>query len=491
MPGMMPGWPGMFPMAAMGGKGFPFPPMMNGDMAGFPSNLWEAHKQWASFAAASQVSQAANNPWANLAGKGDYHRNRDSRRSRSRGRSKGRGKGRSRSRSRSEGKEFTRVPLPRNIMGRVIGKGGATINDIRQQTGARIDAEDINDDTCEFKISGNPEAVEKAKRMIRDIVDKTPTGSMQDAKDQIDINDPNTEVLEFPASVTGRLIGSKGVKIHELRNTSGAKVQIEKGDVKCKVLMSGTTDQLERARAMVTKLAEEAEELNKPSEDGGDSINDSIEFPASATGAIIGTRGSKIREIREESGAKLSVEKGDTHCKVLLSGTPEAIERAKKLCRRIVEEGPDRDRQDTRSRRGGTEDFMDVPKSLVGRVIGKGGETIQRLQRESGAKVDVNTQSGDPCRVHIQGDSEAVCHARFLISEILEKGGFRSDPGPSLPPPPPAGGYWPESGFAYGGPPPGYPENFGMGAWGPPQSATDYKPPPDLSVRNEIDMDEL
>jgi hypothetical protein len=103
-------------MAAMGGKGFPFPPMMNGDMAGFPSNLWEAHKQWASFAAASQVSQAANNPWANLAGKGDYHRNRDSRRSRSRGRSKGRGKGRSRSRSRSEGKEFTRVPLPRNIM---------------------------------------------------------------------------------------------------------------------------------------------------------------------------------------------------------------------------------------------------------------------------------------------------------------------------------------------------------------------------------------
>ena len=31
---------------------------------------------------------------------------------------------------------------------------------------------------------------------------------MQDAKDQIDINDPNTEVLEFPASVMGL------VKVH-------------------------------------------------------------------------------------------------------------------------------------------------------------------------------------------------------------------------------------------------------------------------------------
>merc|ERR1711865_375436 len=129
-----------------------------------------------------------------------------------------------------------------------------------------------------------------------------------------------------------------------------------------------------KARAMVTRLAEEADDsFNKPSEDNGDSINDTMDFPVNATGSIIGSRGVKIAEVRHNSGAKVQVEKGENSCKVLLSGTPDQIERAKKMVRILVNEGQDR----ASGRRGGAEESMDVEKSLVGRVIGKGGETIQ------------------------------------------------------------------------------------------------------------------
>merc|ERR1712032_894889 len=128
---------------------------------------------------------------------------------------------------------------------------------------------------------------------------------------------------------------------------------------------------------------------------------------------------------------------------------------------------------------------MTVPQSLIGRVIGKGGETIQRIQRESGAKLDVDTKQ-DPCTVRIIGDSEPVCHARFLISEILEKGGLRIDSNASLPPPP-GSGYWPESGFAFGGPPPGFAEAWGGGGAA---GGHGWSPPAQMSVSNEVDMDE-
>lgn len=63
---------------------------------------------------------------------------------------------------------------------------------------------------------------------------------------------------------------------------------------------------------------------------------------------------------------------------------------------------------------------MHVPSSMVGRIIGKGGEMIQRLQRDSGARIDVNT-SGDPCPVRISGPRDAIARARQMVAEVLDR----------------------------------------------------------------------
>ena len=42
---------------------------------------------------------------------------------------------------------------------------------------------------------------------------------------------------------------------------------------------------------------------------------------------------------------------------------------------------------------GSTTQFVDCPKPIVGRIIGKGGETINQLQQRSGTKMQVDQTS--------------------------------------------------------------------------------------------------
>jgi len=73
-------------------------------------------------------------------------------------------------------------------------------------------------------------------------------------------------------------------------------------------------------------------------------------------------------------------------------------------------------------------DTCHATQGLVGRVIGKGGETINELQRRSGARIQIEQRvaEGEPCVVEVQGDDRAVEEARRLVHEVM--GGKRLDP---------------------------------------------------------------
>lgn len=401
--------------------------------------------------------QGGDGPWSGRDGDDDRRRRGGSRRGRSGDRSRDR---RDRSRSDDRGKSVDYMRLPRQIMGRVIGKQGQTINGIREASGARVDAEDKNDDMCEFKIQGTPEAVERAKAMIVEVAEKSRSDGASGAADGAAVasGTGTSETLEFPVALMGGIIGMRGSKISDVRQQSGAKVQVEKGEGRCKVTMSGTPEQVERAKELVRSLAEEESGLEsgrggQPRSDswgsgggsmGGNSVSNTLEFPVAATGRIIGSRGAQISEVRQQSGARVSVEKLEDCCKVMISGTPEQVDRARKLLVALADEGQG-------VRRSEASDQMEVPLSMVGRVIGKGGDTIQRLQRESGARLDVNTNEGDPCLVRISGSRDACSRARFLIAEVLDRGSQPGDRGGGPP------GAWGPEAAAPWGPLPGFP----------------------------------
>ena len=54
------------------------------------------------------------------------------------------------------------------------------------------------------------------------------------------------------------------------------------------------------------------------------------------------------------------------------------------------------------------------PKSMVGRVIGKGGETIKALQQDTGAMIQID-QSQDPPRVTSVGKQGSMQTAASMV----------------------------------------------------------------------------
>ena len=89
-----------------------------------------------------------------------------------------------------------------------------------------------------------------------------------------------------------------------------------------------------------------------------------IKVPHYAVGAIIGAKGANIREIQEDSGARLNMKDGEPRTSdertVIVRGTAEQAQRAEYLIHKIVAEVPRKIDED-----------VYVPMRAVGRIIGK------------------------------------------------------------------------------------------------------------------------
>ena len=66
---------------------------------------------------------------------------------------------------------------------------------------------------------------------------------------------------------------------------------------------------------------------------------------------------------------------------------------------------------------------LDCPKSMVGRVIGKNGETIKALQSYTGALIQID-QTVDPTKVTISGIPHSLSLAVSMVTDIM-KGTFK------------------------------------------------------------------
>lgn len=66
---------------------------------------------------------------------------------------------------------------------------------------------------------------------------------------------------------------------------------------------------------------------------------------------------------------------------------------------------------------------IECPKSMVGRVIGKNGETIKALQVYTGSLIQVN-QAEEPCQITISGTPQSLNLAVSMVNDIV-KGTFK------------------------------------------------------------------
>ncbi|XP_007888850.1 poly(rC)-binding protein 3 isoform X3 [Callorhinchus milii] len=167
----------------------------------------------------------------------------------------------------------------------------------------------------------------------------------------------------------GSIIGKKGETVKKMREESGARINISEGNCPERIVtITGPTDAIFKAFAMIAFKFEEETKISSTLElstsQGGETvsgykvetmgkdINNSMTnspatskppvtlrlvVPASQCGSLIGKGGSKIKEIRESTGAQVQVA-GDmlpnsTERAVTISGMPDAIiQCVKQIC---------------------------------------------------------------------------------------------------------------------------------------------------------------
>lgn len=313
----------------------------------------------------------------------------------------------------------------------------------------------------------------------------------------------------------GSIIGKKGEIVKRFREESGAKINISDGSCPERIVtVTGSTSAIFKAFTLICKKFEEwcsqFQDINSGSSGvPRPPITLRLVVPASQCGSLIGKAGSKIKEIREVTGASIQVASemlpNSTERAVTISGTGEAITQCiYHICNVMLESPPkgatipyrpkpqvggpvilaggqaytiqgnyavpahtdvaslgknplaglaalglgglapssagglnpaalaalagsqlrtsnSRNQQNTNQQ---THE-MTVPNELIGCIIGKGGTKIAEIRQISGAMIRISNcddrESGSSDRtITISGNPDAVALAQYLINMSVE-----------------------------------------------------------------------
>ncbi|XP_043391212.1 tudor and KH domain-containing protein isoform X2 [Chelonia mydas] len=146
---------------------------------------------------------------------------------------------------------------------------------------------------------------------------------------------------------------------------------------------------------------------------GEDDIEIEMKIPQEAVKLIIGRQGASIKQLRKETGAHIDVEDSGEERVLLISGFPVQVCRAKAAIHQIlVDNAPV------------SEQFF-VPQRAVGRIIGRGGETVRAICRSSGARVVCEKETDSTLcltrLISLSGTRKEVNAAKQLILEKLSE----------------------------------------------------------------------
>ncbi|XP_032060229.1 tudor and KH domain-containing protein [Aythya fuligula] len=162
---------------------------------------------------------------------------------------------------------------------------------------------------------------------------------------------------------------------------------------------------------------------------GAEELEAEVRVPRAAVRALIGRQGATIRKLRQETGARIALEEeeeeeeeegGGAERLLLIAGSPGQVCRAQAAVRRVLADSVPVLEQ------------LRVPHTAVGRIIGRGGETVRSICLSSGAKVQCERRSEAgtaPTRlIRLSGTRREVAAAKKLIVEkLLEDDAFRKE----------------------------------------------------------------
>ncbi|CAG5896425.1 unnamed protein product, partial [Menidia menidia] len=340
---------------------------------------------------------------------------------------------------RSTSEEFK---VPDGMVGFIIGRGGEQISRIQQESGCKIQIAPDSGGMPERSVTltGPPESIQTAKRLLTEIVEK---GRPAPAFHHNDGPGMTVQEIMVPASKAGLVIGKGGETIKSLQERAGVKmVMIQDGPQNTgadkPLRISGEPFKVQQAKDMVMELIRDQGFREQRGEygsriGGGDSLDVSapsagrrphephpplartqtpcphvqVPVPRFAVGIVIGRNGEMIKKIQSDTGVRIQFkpDDGSTPDRIAqIMGPPDQAQHAAEIISdllRSVQAGGPPGHGGGRGRGrgqgnwnmgppGGLQEFtFTVPTMKTGLIIGKGGETIKGISQQSGARIEL------------------------------------------------------------------------------------------------------
>uniref|UniRef100_A0A8C4QUA2 Insulin like growth factor 2 mRNA binding protein 3 n=1 Tax=Eptatretus burgeri TaxID=7764 RepID=A0A8C4QUA2_EPTBU len=360
-----------------------------------------------------------------------------------------------------------RMLVPTQFVGAIIGKEGAAIKRITQQTQSKIDIhrkENTGTSEKPITIQANPEGCSSACHLILELMEK-------EAHDTKSAEEIPLKILAHNNFV-GRLIGKEGKNLKKIEQETSTKITISSlqdltlYNLERTITVRGTIDACCQAEEEIMKKIREAYECDvaamsqqsnlipglnlnalgifpssgsvlPPSSLSGASMPSSyppfmqqpepetvfLFIPTQSVGAIIGKKGQHIKQLARFAGASIKIAPPETpdarERRVTITGPPEAQFKAQgRIYGKLKEENFVNPKEEVK-----LDTHIKVPASAAGRLIGKGGKTVNEIQNLTNADVvvprDQIPDEDEQVIVKISGHFFASQTAQRKIREVL------------------------------------------------------------------------
>ncbi|XP_021249553.1 insulin-like growth factor 2 mRNA-binding protein 2 isoform X2 [Numida meleagris] len=306
-----------------------------------------------------------------------------------------------------------------SLVGRLIGKEGRNLKKIEQDTGTKITISPLQDLTIynperTITVKGSTEACSNAEveimKKLREAYENDIVAVNQQANLIPGLNLSALGIFSTGLSMLPSSVGARGAAAatpyHPFTQQSGRR------RTSSSAYLSGLYGASPLGAFPHQHPLPEQEVVN-------------LFIPTQAVGAIIGKKGQHIKQLARFAGASIKIAPAEgpdaSERMVIITGPPEAQFKAQgRIFGKLKEENFFNPKEEVK-----LEAHIKVPSFAAGRVIGKGGKTVNELQNLTSAEVivprDQTPDENEEVIVKIVGHFFASQTAQRKIREIVQQ----------------------------------------------------------------------
>lgn len=281
------------------------------------------------------------------------------------------------------------APIFKEFLKRIIGKGGVTINKIREETSTQIDLPLDSSPTGKVVVTGKKENVKKAIEMLTKI--------QEELANIVSIDVP------IPPKAQRRFLFNGRRLLTDIENECG-NVFFNIKEKSNKIVVRGPKVPVENAEKLVKDLLKT---LNEQTEEV------TIEADASYHKFLIGKQGSNLQALREKYPTVRILfpeEKAENANNINLIGKNDEVAAVKKILEARIEE-----------LRETVELTVDVPLEHQKHFLIKGSEVLKEIQSQNGnVQIFFPKINSNSTLVTIKGSEVCAQSAKNRILEIVD-----------------------------------------------------------------------